>query len=170
VSRLNREGIQHPNTVVGVATTQEETGQRGARTVAHEVNPDVCFVVEVDISGDVPGVADKVAPAKMGKGASILAYDSSMIPNQPLKEFVIEVAEKADIPHQLSVLTGGRTDAGVIHMSGAGCPSIVVGVPTRHIHSHVAMLTLSDVDAVTNLLVECVKRLDGPTVSSFTEP
>jgi endoglucanase len=55
-------------------------------------------------------------------------------------------------------------------MSGAGCPSIVVGVPTRHIHSHVAMLTLSDVDAVTNLLAECVKRLDGPTVSSFTEP
>ena len=169
IRRLRKEGTKHPNLVVGAATTQEEIGSRGARTVAHETNPDVCLVVEVDISGDVPGVADKIAPARMGKGVAILTYDSSMVPNQPLKEFVIDVAEEAGIPHQLSIITKGRTDAGVIHISGVGCPSIVVGIPTRHIHSRVGLLALSDVEATIDLVMECTKRLDESTVSSFTQ-
>ncbi len=169
VRKLREGGIEHPNTVVGAATTQEEVGSRGARTVAHDTNPDVCITVEVDIAGDVPGVTDKIAPAKMGKGVSILTYDSSMIPNQPLKEFIIRVAEEEGIPHQLSIITRGGTDAGQIHVSGAGCPSIVLGVPTRHIHSHVGILALDDVEAAINLLVKAIKKLDENTVSSFIE-
>jgi endoglucanase len=106
----------------------------------------------------------------MGKGVSILTLDSSLIPNQPLKEYVIEVAEREKIPHQLSILTKGATDAGPIHVSGVGCPSIVLGIPTRHIHSHVGILDLRDVEAMVDLVVECVKGLDGETVSSFTRP
>jgi len=170
VRRIASEGVPHPNTVLGAATTQEELGARGAKTVAHDTDPDVCFVAETDISGDIPGSGDKVAPAKMGKGVAILTYDASMVPNQPLKEFVIGVAEDAGIPHQLSILTRGGTDAGVIHISGAGCPSIVLGVPTRHIHSHVGMFALSDAEAAVELILECVKRLDQATVSSFTQP
>jgi len=169
VRKLRMEGIAHPNTVVGVATTQEEVGARGARTVAYETNPDVCLTLEVDISGDVPGAANKVAPAKMGKGVAILTYDTSMIPNQPLKEFVIRVAKEAGIRHQLSIATRGGTDAGQIHITGAGCPSIVLGVPTRHIHSHVGMFSVADVEATISLVMECVKRLDAATVSSFVE-
>jgi endoglucanase len=168
VRRLRDE--EHPNTVMGAATTQEEVGSRGAKTVAQEVNPDVCLTIEVDVSGDVPGTTDKIAPAKMGKGVSILTLDQSMIPNQPLKEYVIGVAESAKIPYQLSILTKGATDAGPIHVSGVGCPSIVLGIPTRHIHSHVGILDLRDVEAMVDLVVECVKGLDDETVSSFTRP
>ncbi len=165
--RLKEGGIDHPNTFVGAATTQEEVGGRGAKTVADETRPDVCLVVEVDVSGDVPCTGDKVAPAKMGKGVSILTYDASMIPNQPLKEFVIGVAEEKGIPYQLSLIPRGGTDGGEIHVSGSGCPSLVLGVPTRHIHSHVGLLALSDVEAAINLVVECIRRLDAGTVSSF---
>jgi endoglucanase len=168
VRRLRDE--DHPNTAMGAATTQEEVGCRGAKTVAQEVSPDVCLTIEVDISGDVPGTTDRIAPARMGKGVSILTLDSSLIPNQPLKEYVIGVAERAKIPYQLSILTKGATDAGPIHVSGIGCPSIVLGIPTRHIHSHVGILDLRDVEVMVDLVVECVKGLDEETVSSFTRP
>ena len=164
------QGEDHPNTALGAATTQEEVGGRGAKTLAQETGPDVCLTIEVDISGDVPGTTDKIAPARMGKGVSILTLDASMIPNQPLKEYVIDVAEGAGIPYQLSILSKGGTDAGSIHVSGAGCPSIVLGVPTRYIHSHVGILDLGDVEAMIDLVVECVKGLDQDTVSSFIQP
>ena len=167
--RLRQEHIAHPNTVVGAATVQEEIGARGARTTAHLIKPDVCLTLEVEISGDVPGLEPSKAPAKMGKGPAIVTYDSSMIPNQALKEFVIEIAEQAKIPYQLSQVARGGTDAGIIHISNAGCPTIVLGVATRHIHSHVGILSLDDAEQCINLVIEVIKRLDLDTVNKFTE-
>lgn len=168
IRRLRDERIDHPNTVVGIATVQEEVGLRGARTSAHMAQPDVCLTLEVDIAGDVPGIEPSDAPTKMGLGPSIITFDSSMIPNQPLKELVVHAAEEAKIPYQLSQTRGGGTDAGAIHMANAGCPSIVVSIPTRHIHSHVGILSLEDVDNCIALVVEVLKRLDRSAVDSFT--
>ena len=154
--------------LVGAATVQEEVGLRGARTTAHIVKPDVCLTLEVDISGDTPGIKPHQAPAKMGKGPTICTYDSSMIPNQPLKEFVIEAAEKAKIPYQLSQIARGGTDGGVIHISNAGCPTVVIGIATRHIHSHVSMLSLKDVEDCIELVLEVIKQMDAKMVASFT--
>jgi endoglucanase len=125
-------------------------------------------VLEVDIAGDVPGVQPSEAPTRMGKGPSVLTFDASMIPNQPLKQFVIETAKKLKIPYQLSAVAAGGTDAGRIHMSRAGCPSIVISVPTRHIHSHVGILSFEDVENAIKLTLELVKRFDKKTVNSFT--
>jgi putative aminopeptidase FrvX len=168
IRRIKEDKIEHPNTVFGAATVQEEVGLRGAQTVSHVVDPDVGIVLEVDIAGDVPGIKPYEAPTKVGKGPTVLTYDRSMIPNQPLKEFVIETAEKAGIPLQLSQIERGGTDAGRIHLNRAGCPSAVISVPTRHIHSHVGLLGLDDVENAVRLVVELVKKLDKKTVESFT--
>ncbi|MFB0543308.1 MAG: M20/M25/M40 family metallo-hydrolase, partial [Candidatus Bathyarchaeia archaeon] len=168
IRRIKEKKIEHPNTVYGAATVQEEVGLRGAQTTAHLVDPDVGVVLEVDIAGDVPGIASKEAPAKMGKGPSLITFDRSMIPNQPLKELVIETAAKAQIPLQLSQVSGGGTDAGRIHIDRAGCPSVVIGVPTRHIHSHVGLLSLKDAENAVRLVIELIKRLDKETVGGFT--
>ncbi len=165
--RIREDNISHPNMIYGAATVQEEVGARGAQTVAHIVDPDVAIVIEVDIAGDVPGIKPSEAPTKMGKGPSLCTYDSSMIPNQPLKEFVIKTAREAGIPLQLSHVARGGTDAGRIHLNRAGCPSVVIGIPTRHIHSHVGMLSLNDVENAVKLMIELVKRLDADTVNSF---
>ena len=167
IRRIKEEGIGHPNTVYGAATVQEEVGLRGAQTISHVVDPDVAIVIEVDIAGDVPGIKPHQAPSKMGQGPAIMTWDRSMIPNQPLKEFVIKVAKQVEIPLQLSMISGG-TDAGRIHMSRAGCPSVVVSVPTRHIHSHVGYLSLEDTENAIRLVIELLKRLDAETVEGFT--
>jgi len=168
IRRLKEEQIDHPNTVIGAATNQEEVGARGARTTAWLAEPDVCITLEVDISGDVPGVESQQAPAIMGKGPAISTYDATMIPNQPLKELLIDIAEKCNIPYQLSQIARGGTDAGAIHITRAGCPSIVLGVPTRHIHSHVGLVCLDDIENCIQLVLETVKKLDEQTVRSFT--
>jgi putative aminopeptidase FrvX len=166
VRRLKQ--IPHPNTVIGAATVQEEVGLRGARTSAALAAPDVCITLEVDIAGDAPGIESHEAPSKMGLGPSLVTYDGSMIPNQPLKELVIRTAEECHIPLQLSQMRGGGTDAGAIHVHNVGCPSVVLSVPTRHIHAHAGILSLEDVDYAITLLVEVCKRLDAKTVESFT--
>jgi len=168
VRRLKEKRLSHPNTVIGAATVQEEVGLRGAKTSAHVVRPDVCITLEVDIAGDVPGIEAHEAPAKMGLGPSLITYDASMIPNQGLKELVIRTAEECKIPLQLSQMRGGGTDGGAVHIANAGCPCVVVAVPTRHIHSHAGLLSLEDVDNAVSLITEVVKRLDAKTVESFT--
>ena len=169
VRMLVEKRIAHPNKVIGAATTQEEVGLRGARTTAFVSKPDVCLTMEVDISGDVPGIEPNEAPTKMGLGPSVTTYDSSMIPNQELVELVIRTAEKNKIPYQLSQIARGGTDAGVIHIANAGCPSVVLGVPTRHIHSHVGLFSMKDADDCVRLVVEIIRKLDKKTVAGFTE-
>ncbi len=166
--RIKDQSITHPNTIIGAATVQEEVGLRGAQTMAHKVDPDVSIVLEVDIAGDVPGIKPQEALTKMGKGPGLMTYDRSMIPNQPFKEFVIDVAKKSQIPLQLSQMSGGGTDAGKIHMDRTGCPSVVITVPTRHIHSHVGLLSLKDTENAVRLVIELIKKLDKETVESFT--
>ncbi|MFQ6053500.1 MAG: M42 family metallopeptidase [Candidatus Bathyarchaeia archaeon] len=168
IRRIKEQGVAHRNTVYGAATVQEEVGLRGAQTISHVVDPDVALVLEVDIAGDVPGIKPHEAPTKMGKGPSLVTFDRSMIPNQPLKEFIIETARQTQIPLQLSQMYGGGTDAGRIHISRAGCPTAVISVPTRHIHSHVGLLSLKDTENAVRLVIELIKRLDMETVEGFT--
>ncbi len=166
LKKIAEEHINHPNTLYLVSTTQEEVGLRGARTSAQKIQPDVGFALDVDISGDMPGVE---LIQKMGNGVSISAGDSSMIPNPKLRKFVIETAEKSKIKWQPAFLPAGGTDAGVIHLTGLGAPALFVGLPTRHIHSHNGEIDLNDVEQAINLLVEVIKNLDERTVRSFTE-
>jgi len=168
IRRIKENEIKHPNIVYGAATVQEEVGARGAQTVSHLVDPDVALVLEVDISGDVPGIKPSEAAAKLGKGPSLCTFDASMIPNQPLKELVIKTAKEIGIPLQLTQVARGGTDAGRIHLTRVGCPSVVISVPTRHIHSHVGLLSLEDVENAVKLVVELVRKLDKKTVESFT--
>ncbi|MFX0208382.1 MAG: M42 family metallopeptidase, partial [Candidatus Hodarchaeota archaeon] len=169
MKRLKDENIPHPNQLYGVATVQEEVGRRGAKTAAEVIQPDVGFALEVDISGDLPGISKLKAPSEMSKGVSIIAADASMIPNPRLRHFVIDIAKEHNIDYQDSFVMGGTTDAGMIHITGTGCPSLVISIPTRHIHSHNGILDLGDVEKAVKLLTEVIKRLDQKTVDSFTE-
>ena len=167
MKEMKEKKMDHPNTIFGAATVQEEVGARGATTVAHLVDPDVAIVLEVDIAGDTPGIKFREAQSKMGKGPAIVTLDASMIPNQSLKNSVIETAEEMNLPFQISQVAKGGTDAGRIHIHKIGCPSIVIGIPTRHIHSHVGLFSFKDVENTIKLVIELIKRFDESTVNDF---
>jgi endoglucanase len=162
------QNLEHPNTIFGVATVQEEVGIRGATTSVRAVDPDVAIVLEVDIAGDVPGIKPEESSVKLGGGPTILVYDTRMIPNLKMRDFVLDTASELDIPIQLSYAEGGATDGGAIHLHNTGVPSVVLGVPVRHIHTHSAILHQEDYDKAVNLLVEVLKRLDKNIVAGLT--
>ena len=161
-------GDGHPNAVYAVGTVQEEVGLRGAKTSAFAIDPDVAIILEVDIAGDAPGIKPEESAIKMGGGPTMLVYDARMIPNLKLRDLVIATAEELGIPLQLSAISGGATDGGMIHMHNEGVPSVVIGVPTRHIHSHNAILNRDDYDQALKLIVALVKKLDAETVAGLT--
>jgi putative aminopeptidase FrvX len=159
----------HPNTLYGMATVQEEVGMRGAATGADVVDPDVAIISEVDIAGDVPGIRPEETPVKMNGGPVISTYDARMIPNLKLRNLVIDTAKQNDIPLQFSTMEGGATDGGAIHLHKQGVPCVVLGVPTRHIHSHNAIMHRNDFDNTVRLMAAVVKKLDAATVSDLTD-
>ncbi len=160
-------GDSHPNTVYAAATVMEEVSLRGARTSVALVEPDVAVILESDIASDVPGIKPEECAIKLGKGPSLMLYDAMMIPNLKFRDLVIETAKELDIPLQLSTMEGGATDGGYIHVYRTGVPTVVIGVPARHIHSHVGIIHRTDYDHALELVVALAKRLDAGTVASF---
>jgi putative aminopeptidase FrvX len=158
-------GESHPNTVYGVGTVQEEVGLRGAQTSAQHIEPDISFAVDVGIAGDTPGVKPEEALAKMGEGPQIVLYDASMIAHKGLKDFVVDVADEQGIPYQFDLMAAGGQDAGKIHLTGNGVPSLAITIATRYIHSHAAILHRQDFENAARLLTEVIKRLDKDTLS-----
>ncbi len=156
-----------PNVLYGVATVMEEVGTRGAKTSVEVVDPDVAIILEVDICGDVPGIEPEESDVKLGGGPSLSLMDARMIPNLKLRDLVIETARDLDIPLQFVTMLGGATDGSQVHLHRIGVPTVVLGVPTRHIHSHAAIMHRDDYDRALRLLVGVIERLDAETVAGL---
>lgn len=164
----NLKSENHPNIVYGVGTVQEEVGLRGAKTAAFKVQPDIAFAVDVGIAGDTPGVTEKEAMGKLGKGPGIVLYDASMVSHKGLRDFITNVADELEIPYQFDAMAGGGTDSGSIHVTANGVPALSITIATRYIHSHAALLHRDDYENTVKLITEVIKRLDREAVNQIT--
>lgn len=163
------QGQQHNNVVYAVGNVQEEVGLRGAVTMSHTIRPDIGIALDVGIAGDVPGVKESEAQGKMGKGPQVILYDASMVPSQALRNLVEDTAKEFDIPIQYDVIPGGGTDAGRMHISGNGVPSIAIGFATRYIHSHAGLIHRDDMENAARLIAEVIKKLDASMVQRIKD-
>jgi putative aminopeptidase FrvX len=157
---------KHPNTVIGVGAVQEELGLRGAGTACELTRPDLALVLECTPADDLPGQSERQGALR--HGPQIRWLDPTAVSNRRLVQFVESVAASSGIEVQLAVRRSGGTDAGAIHRSRAGVPTVVLGVPARYIHSHVAVFDFRDYVATRRLLLELVQRLDAAQVREFT--
>lgn len=157
-----------PCQVYGLGTVQEEVGLRGATTSAFATDPDVAIILETAIAGDVPGINEDESGVKLGGGPTIYLLDGSMIAQTRLRDLVMDVCKANGIPFQVTLLAGGGTDGGRIHVHARGVPSIVLGVPTRHIHCHAGILDVGDYNQTVDLLCKLLERLDAETVAGLT--
>ena len=165
--QLSKE--KHPNEVYGAGTVQEEVGLRGAQTSAAAIKPDLAFIIDTCVAGDTPGVTPEQASTKLGQGVAVTFYDASMIPHTPLRNWIIEMAEKEKIPFQLGFSEGGGTDAGKVHLYGDGVPSLVLSVPTRYIHSHHGIIHRKDYESAVQLLCAALRKLDQKQYEELLE-
>jgi len=163
-----RDATEHPNTIYAVGSAQEEVGLRGTRATVSMVQPDVAIVLEGTPADDTPGFSPDESQATLGRGPQIRAYDPSMIANPKLVELALETARAENIELQVAVRAAGGTNAGQIHLHGAGVPTAVVAVPSRYIHAHTSIIDIGDYEGARRLVAALVKRLDAETVRSLT--
>jgi putative aminopeptidase FrvX len=164
---LALSGQAHPNTVIGVGSAQEEVGCRGGGTSSTLSVPDVAVILEATPADDLPGFEDR--QAVLGKGPQIRLFDPTAISNRRLVQKVLEVADSRGIAVQQAVRRTGGTDAKTIHGHGAGVPTVVIGVPSRYIHTHVSLLQWDDYQAARELVLGLVLALDQETVSGLVD-
>lgn len=152
------EGLDLPVDVVGALASQEEIGTRGAQVTSQVVKPDMAFVFEGSPADDMYYDAFE-AQGVLKKGVQIRHLDQSYISHRGFINLAIEKAKEKDIPFQSAVRRGGGTNAGKIHLSEKAVPVLVLGIPSRYVHTHYSFAAEDDIDAAVNLAVEVIKSL-----------
>jgi putative aminopeptidase FrvX len=145
-------------------TVQEEVGLRGAGVAAYTIEPDCAFALEGTIADDIPKDKDVSPTTQLGKGPAITVMDNSVISDRRLLRLLTSTADELGIPYQLKQPGIGSTDAGAIHRTRTGVPSVTVAVPSRYIHSPVALLSLEDFENTVRLMRESLSRLTRRTL------
>jgi endoglucanase len=165
--RLATDG--HPNTLLVAATTQEETGLRGAHTAADTIRPDIGIAIEGGVAGDVPGAHPEETQARLGAGPGVFLYDFDEQPNRRLVGLIKETAKAEKIPLQLDLVIGYGDDSAAIQASNGGVPTVNIVVPVRYTHAHNGIMDRGDFDRTVNLVVALIKRLDDGTVKRLRD-
>jgi endoglucanase len=158
-------GERFPCDVHAAFTVQEEVGLRGARVAAFKIKPDCGFALEGTICDDIPKDKDESPTTKLGDGPAISVMDRTYIADKRLLDLLMSTAKELEIPYQIKQPGVGGTDAGAMVRSRAGVPSVGLAVPSRYIHSPVALLSLADFDNTVRLMRESLSRLSRRTLS-----
>jgi endoglucanase len=137
--------------VYGVTSVQEEIGLRGARTSAYGIDPHVGIAVDVGFASDSPGSDPKrIGECKLGKGPTLHRGPNI---NPVLGRMLEATAKKRRIPVQMTaepMATG--TDANAMQINRAGVAAALVSIPNRYMHTPVEVISLDDLDHVSDLL------------------
>lgn len=138
--------------VILAATVQEEVGLRGAGPAAYTAEPDVAIAIDTTLCVDTPGVPEDERVTKQHDGVAITVMDGSLIADRALVDEFEAVAKKREIPHQLSILTRGGTDAGAMQRVRGGYRAMTLSVPTRYIHTVTETVSKKDLQSAIDLL------------------
>ena len=161
--------MPHPNTLVYVATTQEEIGLRGARAASQVVKPEIGIAIEGVITGDTAGARPEESQVKLGAGPGMFLYDSSTIPNRKLVALVRKVATDKNIPLQADLVQGYGDDSAEMQTTNGGTPTINLVVPVRYTHSHNGIVNRQDFDHTVDLVVAMLMKLDAASVTDLRD-
>jgi putative aminopeptidase FrvX len=142
------------NTIIGVFSTQEEVGTRGASVAAYAVNPDIGLGLDVTAWGDTPET--KIPDIKLGAGPAVKIMDRSMIATPLVRDALFDAAEAADVPVQREVLPFGGTDGAAIQHTRGGIPSGTLSIPCRYVHSACEVIDMRDMDGALKVLLQFV--------------
>ncbi|MET0635401.1 MAG: M42 family metallopeptidase [Chitinophagaceae bacterium] len=163
VARLLKENKKKlPFGLYVVNAVQEEIGLRGAEMIARRIKPDVAIITDVTHDTTTPMINKNIeGDISCGKGPS-LAYAPAV--HNKLLELVEQVAADHKIPVQwraLSRSTGTDTDS--FAYANDGCPSVLISIPLRYMHTTVEMINRDDIEETIRLMYETLLTLTPTT-------
>lgn len=142
---------QTEHEVVFAFTSQGEVAPRGGGVAAFGVEPDIAFVVDTALSGDIPK-GPKVE-TRLGGGPALKLKDGGYMAHHGVASLVQQVAEEELIPLQLEI-AGGNSEAQVVSLAGQGTPTAVIDVPVRYRGTAGEMVNLRDLHGAADLLLK----------------
>ena len=149
-----------------VNAVQEEIGLRGAEMIARRIKPDIAIITDVTHDTATPMV-NKIIEGDVvcGKGPS-LAYGPAV--HNKLLDIVQKTAEQKKIPVQLRAVSRSTgTDTESFAYANDGCPSVLISIPLRYMHTTVEMLHKSDIEQTIQLMYETLLNLTPQTNLSY---
>lgn len=167
VARLLKENNKKlPFGLYVVNAVQEEIGLRGAEMIARRIKPDIAIITDVTHDTSTPMISKAIeGDIQCSKGPS-LAY-APAIHNKLLK-LVQDVAEKKKIPVQLRTLSRSTgTDTDSFAYANDGCPSVLISIPLRYMHTTVEMIHKSDIEETIKLMYETLLVITPKTNLSY---
>jgi len=159
VARLLKENKQKlPFGLYIVNAVQEEIGLRGAEMIARRIKPNIAIITDVTHDTGTPMINKMVeGDTSCGKGPS-LSYGPAV--HNKLLHLVENVAQKANIPVQLRAVSRSTgTDTDSFAYANDGCPSVLISIPLRYMHTTVEMLHRNDVEQTIRLMYETALSL-----------
>jgi tetrahedral aminopeptidase len=139
--------MNHSADVYYVATTMEEFGHLGVRTMAYDINPDIGIAVDVTF-GDK--YADSDIPSECGKGVE-LTVGPNFHPD--LTDKLMRVADEYNIPYSVGVAPGrSGTDAWDIQVAREGIPTLLISIPLRYMHTSTEVISHKDIKKAGRLM------------------
>lgn len=167
VARLLKEaGKKLPFALYVVNAVQEEIGLRGAEMMARRIKPDVAIITDVTHDTTTPMINKAIeGDVACGKGPS-LAFGPAV--HNKLLGIVQDVAEKKSIPVQLRTVSRSTgTDTDSFAYANDGCPSVLISIPLRYMHTTVEMLHMDDIENTIKLMYETILTLTPKTNLSY---
>lgn len=159
--QIIKKNLKSKADVYWVFTAQEELGLRGVAGGAYQLNPDVAIALDVTLAGDTPGPRFK-SSVTLGKGPAVKLKDSGMLATSWVKDWMIDVAGKNNIPFQREVLLAGTTDACAVQQTRAGIASGCISIPCRYVHSPNEVISYTDVQNSVRLLEKMLEDIQIP--------
>lgn len=144
-------------------TVQEEVGLRGARVAGYAFNPDVAIALDSTPAADLPmwdGSENGKYNCRLGAGPAIYIADGNTLSDPRLIRHLTQTGDELGIAYQFRQPGGGGTDAGAIHKTRAGVPSISVSIPGRYAHSAVLICRMDDWQSSFALLHASLSRMN----------
>lgn len=167
VARLLKENkVKLPYGLYIVNAVQEEIGLRGAEMIARRIKPNIAIITDVTHDTTTPMINKMIeGECSCGKGPS-LAYGPAV--HNKLLTFVEDVAAKAAIPVQMRTVSRSTgTDTDSFAYANDGCPSVLISIPLRYMHTTVEMLHKSDIENTIKLMYETLIALTPKTNLSY---
>ena len=127
-------------------TVQEEVGLRGAGCAAFALQPDYAIVVETTTAADLAGVEGEKKVCALGKGAVVPFMDRSTVYSLKLFRRAQELANEKGFLMQTKSMVAGGNDAGVIHKTAGGVPTLTVSFACRYLHSPCCVIHKDDIE------------------------
>jgi putative aminopeptidase FrvX len=150
-----------------VFSVLEEFNLRGALTAAQVLQPDICIQLDLALATDTPDMGHR-GDVRLGAGPVMSLFSfhgrgtlNGCIPHPALVQLFEGTAASENINLQRSAHIGALTETSYVQLVGKGVACIDMGFPARYTHSSLEVCDLSDLEALTRLLVAALRRIDA---------